>query len=210
MLTMPNAMAKMGLIPAIPLAIFIACMSLWSMKMLICLYVARRSILVRCCLSAPLCSSSGSAAIRCGAAFVEPLSSAKDLSCVAPLCSKAVARGFCLLGRAARGQLQAVWHLQATCCRREHSPCRAPCNVIVEDKSSALIGGLSLQIVQKQWIGEDGVRSVTQYHDVMGAILGKFAKGIVMVRFCQRYSSEYSIAWDQLLRCLLGDLLRQA
>ncbi|CAK0736775.1 hypothetical protein CVIRNUC_000801 [Coccomyxa viridis] len=81
MLTMPNAMAKMGLIPAIPLAIFIACMSLWSMKMLICLYVARRSIL----------------------------------------------------------------------------------------------------IVQKQWIGEDGVRSVTQYHDVMGAILGKFAKGIVMV-----------------------------
>ena len=48
MLTMPNAMAKMGLIPAIPLAIFIACMSLWSMKMLICLYVARRSILVWC------------------------------------------------------------------------------------------------------------------------------------------------------------------
>lgn len=46
MLTMPNAMAKMGLIAAIPLAVVIACMSLWSMKMLICLYVARRSILV--------------------------------------------------------------------------------------------------------------------------------------------------------------------
>ena len=46
MLTMPNAMAKMGLIAALPLAVVIACMSLWSMKMLICLYVARRSILV--------------------------------------------------------------------------------------------------------------------------------------------------------------------
>ena len=103
MLTMPNAMAKMGLIPAIPLAIFIACMSLWSMKMLICLYVARRSILVRCCLSAPLCSSSGFAAIWCGVAYVESLCSAKDLSCVALHCFKAVVRGFCLLGGAARG-----------------------------------------------------------------------------------------------------------
>ena len=82
------------------------------------------------------------------------------------------------MGRAARGQ-----RLQATCCRRKHSPCHAPCDRIVEDKSSALIGDLPLQIVQKQWIGEDGVRSVTQYHDVMGAILGKFAKGIVMVSF---------------------------
>ena len=65
MLTMPNAMAKMGLIPAIPLAIFIASMSLWSMKMLICLYVARRSILVQCCPSSPLCSSSDFAASWC-------------------------------------------------------------------------------------------------------------------------------------------------
>ena len=73
MLTMPNAMAKMGLIPAIPLAIFIACMSLWSMKMLICLYVARRSILVRCSLPAPLYSSSGFAATCCGIAHVDPL-----------------------------------------------------------------------------------------------------------------------------------------
>ena len=52
MLTMPNAMAKMGLIAALPLAVVIATMSLWSMKMLICLYVARRSILVS--LSFPL------------------------------------------------------------------------------------------------------------------------------------------------------------
>jgi len=46
MLTLPNAMARMGLIPAIPLAIFIACMSLWSMKMLVTLYVERKTLLV--------------------------------------------------------------------------------------------------------------------------------------------------------------------
>ena len=64
--------------------------------------------------------------------------------------------------------------------------------MIFERRSSALIRLLFLQIVQKEWIGEDGVRSVTQYHDVMGAILGNFAKGIVMVRFCQPRLSKAS------------------
>lgn len=41
-----------------------------------------------------------------------------------------------------------------------------------------------LQIEQNQWIGKDGARSVTQYHDVMGSILGRWAKAIVMVRVC--------------------------
>ena len=37
------------------------------------------------------------------------------------------------------------------------------------------------QIEQNQWVGKDGQRSVTQYHDVMGAILGKWAKAVVIV-----------------------------
>ena len=41
-----------------------------------------------------------------------------------------------------------------------------------------------MQIEQNLWIGKDGARSVTQYHEVMGSILGKWAKAIVMVGVC--------------------------
>ena len=98
------------------------------------------------------------------------------------------------------------------CLRSVHSLCRAPFDMILKGRSGALITCLCLQIVQKQWIGEDGVRSVTQYHDVMGAILGKFAKGIVMVRLCQPRPLEYRITWGQLPTSEIesGDLSREA
>jgi len=43
---------------------------------------------------------------------------------------------------------------------------------------------LGMQIEQNLWIGKDGARSVTQYHEVMGSILGKWAKAVVMVGVC--------------------------
>ena len=47
-----------------------------------------------------------------------------------------------------------------------------------------LRASVCLQIKENKWVGKDGSRSVTQYHDVMGAILGRWAKALVMVRSC--------------------------
>eukprot|EP00884_Botryococcus_braunii_P010276 jgi/Botrbrau1/1924/Bobra.0005s0029.2 len=46
MLTLPNAMAKVGVAAAIPIALGTATMSLWTMYLLITLYVERKAILV--------------------------------------------------------------------------------------------------------------------------------------------------------------------